>query len=307
MVEEAFALTQARLPADEAAEPRETLLTGKLMARALAEKTPQGRTALARRFIAELLTSFWDALPEKPGSWAIMPLPDHVELGEIPASAAALAERMGIAAAQLPTMEAGYLLGSTYTAMLPDRFRADYGVYYTPPALCERLLDMAEQAGELDWTTARVLDPACGGGAFLSPVAERMLTALAAAEPGVRLRNIAGRLTGFELDPFAAWFSQVLLEITMLDTCTAAGMRLPPMVEVCDSLEQEPVSRGFDLVVGNPPYGRITLRPELRARYQRSLFGHANLYGVFTDLALRYTRLGGVIAYVTPTSFLAGE
>jgi len=121
------------------------------------------------------------------------------------------------------------------------------------------------------------------------------------------LRNVAGRLAGYELDPFAAWFSHVLLEVTMLDTCTAAGLRLPSMVQVCDSLEQEPDSRGFDLVVGNPPYGRITLRRDLRTRYQRSLYGHANLYGLFTDLALRHARIGGVIAYVTPTSFLAGE
>ena len=31
------------------------------------------------------------------------------------------------------------------------------------------------------------------------------------------------------------------------------------------------------------------------------------MYGLFTDLALRHARPGGVIAYVTPTSFLAGE
>ena len=45
----------------------------------------------------------------------------------------------------------------------------------------------------------------------------------------------------------------------------------------------------------------------MRKRYRRSLYGHANQYGVFTDLALRWTAPGGVIAYVTPTSFLAGE
>ena len=55
------------------------------------------------------------------------------------------------------------------------------------------------------------------------------------------------------------------------------------------------------------PYRRVKLSPERRAAYQRSLFGHANLYGLFTDLALRHTRPDGVIAYVTPTSFLSGE
>jgi adenine-specific DNA-methyltransferase len=63
----------------------------------------------------------------------------------------------------------------------------------------------------------------------------------------------------------------------------------------------------FDLVIGNPPYGRVTLSPELRRRYARSLYGHANLYGIFTDAALRWTRAGGLIAYLTPTSFLGGQ
>jgi adenine-specific DNA-methyltransferase len=51
----------------------------------------------------------------------------------------------------------------------------------------------------------------------------------------------------------------------------------------------------------------VALTAEQRSRFARSLFGHANLYGVFTDAALRWTKPKGVIAYVTPTSFLAGE
>src|SRR4051794_16837590 len=93
----------------------------------------------------------------------------------------------------------------------------------------------------------------------------------------------------------------------MLPVCRKAGRRLPVVVTVCDSLQRRPPRDRFDLVIGNPPYGRVTLSPEGRARYQRSLYGHANLYGLFTDLALSHVRPGGVVAYVTPTSFLAGE
>ena len=44
----------------------------------------------------------------------------------------------------------------------------------------------------------------------------------------------------------------------------------------------------------------------MRRKFARSLFGHANLYGIFTDLALRFANPHGVVGYVTPTSFLAG-
>lgn len=67
------------------------------------------------------------------------------------------------------------------------RFRADRGAYYTPPALRERLLDLATAAG-VDWRSARVLDPACGGGAFLSPVARRMAKSLTDCSPAAVLR-----------------------------------------------------------------------------------------------------------------------
>ena len=73
------------------------------------------------------------------------------------------------------------------------------------------------------------------------------------------------------------------------------------MVCVCDTLEEEPEPT-FDLVIGNPPYGRVSLTPEQRARFGRSLYGHANLYGVFTDAPLRWSKVSGKVAFLTPTS-----
>lgn len=97
------------------------------------------------------------------------------------------------------------------------------------------------------------------------------------------------------------------LDSVLLPLSRQTGRRLPVVVTVCDSLRHGPPRERFDLVIGNPPYGRIRLEPEDRARFKRSLHGHANLYGLFTDVALRHAEPGGVIAYVTPTSFLAGE
>jgi adenine-specific DNA-methyltransferase len=179
-------------------------------------------------------------------------------------------------------------------------------MYYTPPALTNRLLDMAE-AAEIDWRTAKVLDPACGGGAFLLPVALRINRALEHLPPDLRLKAMQERLRGFEIDPFAAWMTQIWLELALRDLIAATGNRLPPIVQICDTLKQEPNGGMFDLVIGNPPYGRVSLTPAQRKRFDGSLYGHANLYGVFTDIALRWAKPDGVIAYVTPTSFLGGE
>ena len=229
-----------------------------------------------------------------------------VESGDLEVVPASLATALGHAAANLDPVAAAYWLSSTYTSMLSDEIRSRLGIYYTPPALSERLLDMVEIAGA-DWRTSRVLDPACGGGAFLGPVSLRMAESLRDRSPGEIVASIAERLRGYEIDPFAAWLAQVFLEVSLDSVGLASEIGLPRLVQVCDSLQRDPESGSFDVVVGNPPYGRVGLTRALREKFRRGLFGHANLYGVFTDLALRWTAPRGLIAYVTPTSFLAGQ
>ena len=281
---------------------------GSLRARTLASSvTREARLDFARAVVFGVVSAYWKQLHAASGrGLALRDVPSDIELPLAPEEAGELTESIGTAAAGLDVVDASYMIGVLYTGMMPDRFRAQLGAYYTPSALCERLLDMATEAG-VDWRSARVLDPACGGGAFLSPVARRMAETLKDCNAKSALSDIQRRLSGFEVDPFAAWMSQVFLDATLGDLCHEAGTRLRPVVRVCDSLEQTPEGDGFELVVGNPPYGRVTLSPRLREKFRRSLFGHANLCGVFTDLALRFARPGGIIAYVTPTSFLAGE
>lgn len=283
------------------------LLAGRAMARAWSlQVEDRRRQPAAWSFIAETIRSYVLAQGEALGTTLqVSPLSLALTY-QLDEASAQLAQTLGRSAAQLPLEEACYQLSATYTALLPISLRATWGAYYTPSALTARLLDLATEAG-VDWTTARVLDPACGGGAFLLPVALRMRSRLQALKPAALIRHFASHLRGFEIDPFAAWLTQVWLEIAFSDELRSARTTFPTVVTVCDSLDQVPDGSGFDLVVGNPPYGRVTLTPSQRALYRRSLYGHANLYGVFTDLALRWTKPGGVIAYVTPTSFLAGE
>lgn len=284
-------------PALPAAEPL------KQAARTLAaSQPPRLRLHYAQAFCRFLVTEYWthlDPRPDRPVRPAPIP---HRDFGREGLSvAASMAEEAGKAGAEA----ASYLIGSTYAAMLPEDYRSQHGVFYTPPAVVNHLLDSATSAG-IDWASCRALDPACGGGAFLAPLARRMVAAMPRCDRKVVIRNLATRLCGFEIDPFASWMSLVFLDATLNEILGfVAGESLTP-VEVYDSLTRCEES-DFDLVIGNPPYGRYTLAPGIRERYKRSLFGHANLYSLFLDLAIRKTRPGGVIAYVAPTSFLSGE
>jgi adenine-specific DNA-methyltransferase len=262
------------------------------------------RREAARALIAQVIGVYVRSIEKREGKpFARTKAPSTVRLD---GPAKALASHVAEMVADMPASHAAFEVGALYTCALPARFRSEYGIYYTPPALSARLLDMAERAG-VDWRTVRVVDPACGGGAFLAPVAERIAAAIDDCPPPLILQNIAGRLRGFEIDPFAAWMSQAFLEITLREVSRSAGRAFPQLVRVCDSLDERSPVDGFDLVIGNPPFGKVRLTDVQRSKYKRSLYGHANLYGVFLDLAVRWTKPGGVIAYVTPTSFLAGE
>jgi adenine-specific DNA-methyltransferase len=155
----------------------------------------------------------------------------------------------------------------------------------------------------------RTIDPSCGAGAFLVEAALRIARAMESADPLIAVHAIGTRLTGWEIDPFAAWMAQLAVEIATLSLAERARTRLAELVHTRDSLSAFEDGLGkFDLVVGNPPFGRVKDTAAIRETFGRSLFGHPNLYGIFTDLAVRLAKpKGGRVAYLTPASFLAGN
>ncbi|HEY9594774.1 MAG TPA: SAM-dependent methyltransferase, partial [Spirochaetia bacterium] len=90
--------------------------------------------------------------------------------------------RFGEVAATLPISDAAFHVGLTYAELLPGERRSALGMYFTPPALANRLLDQAEEAGHR-WLCCKVLDPAAGSGVFLVLIAERILRALPPGAP----------------------------------------------------------------------------------------------------------------------------
>lgn len=278
----------------------------KAMARGFAEskKTDKTRLSHGRSFCAAVIEAYWAELASRHKT-AIKPKDCPIALPKLPLDVEQVAESIGRLIVEFPVEDAGYLIGSIYTVTLPPALRSETGAFYTPPPLVARLLDLAEEAG-FDFSQGRVIDPACGGGAFLAPVALRMIASSGDASPDWIIKSLGKRLQGIELDPFAAWMTRVLLEAAVMPLCVSAKRRLADVVLVGDALQPRDLGE-FDLVIGNPPYGRLKLSAEMREHYARSLYGHANLYGLFTDLALRLVKSEGVIAYLTPTSFLGGQ
>ncbi|MCY3987714.1 MAG: SAM-dependent methyltransferase, partial [Gammaproteobacteria bacterium] len=125
---------------------------------------------ITRSLVRQVISAYWKETEAPLGGQAkLREFPSDISLVPLEPELRDLAEKMGTKAAELDVLDASYRIGVLYTGLMPDERRARLGAHYTPQALCQRLLDMAEEAG-VKWDTARVLDPACGGGAFLSPI-----------------------------------------------------------------------------------------------------------------------------------------
>jgi adenine-specific DNA-methyltransferase len=280
------------------------------LSKALARSVDTVSLDIARTVVHHIARGWWKALIENaqhvPTAIAVAPyVGPLVDLGD---DVAESAEALGVDLGRLPVGMAAAAIGRLYCDLLPSSHRRTNGIYYTPSPLVARLLDQAEAAGH-DWGTGKVIDPSCGGGAFLIDAARRILLALGPAEPAFVIASVSARLRGWDLDPFAAWLSHVCVEASLLAQVITSGKRLAPITETRDSLAGWDGHAGaYALVMGNPAFGKMKDSEWLRGRFRRSLHGHPNRYGLFMDLAVHLAApYVGIIAYLTPTSYFGGR
>ncbi|MGQ0456258.1 MAG: HsdM family class I SAM-dependent methyltransferase [Hyphomicrobium sp.] len=187
-----------------------------------------------------------------------------------------------------------YWIGTFYTLLLSKEQRRRQSAYFTRPEIARHLLRILESKGA-DFRTASILDPAAGGAAFLSIVAGRM------KELGCQPRDIVKRIRGIEIDPTLAELSRRLIADRL-------GVKSVPatVIAVGDALRARP-GRRFDIVLANPPYGRVFPK-QLKAESWQAVChpGHINLYALFMQLALKRARVGGHVGLIVPSSFIAG-
>lgn len=156
------------------------------------------------------------------------------------------------------------------------------GQVFTPPGLAEAVIRLI--APDLP-ARPRLLDPACGDGAFLR--------AAGAVVPA------ATRL-GIERDPAVA----------------RAARALTPgaTVRVAEALLAARVPK-VDAVIGNPPYVRSIrlcasdppLWAALRGRFAATSFGEWDLYGAFLERSVEWLAGDGRVALIVPSRWLTAR
>lgn len=207
----------------------------------------------------------------------------------------------------LPEEHRHYWIASLYALLMGSDRRKQLAAYFTPPHLVDYCIDVLSQHG-VQVGKDRILDPSSGGAAFLVPLAQRIVRdgRRSGMPDNHILESITTSLFGIEIDAGLSNLSRTLME-RVLD---AAGIACDPTsfaIVNADTLDTRAPDQLFDAVIGNPPYGRVR-RPEVYLERFRDVVSasYFNLYALFIEAALRWTKPGGLICLVVPTSFIGG-
>lgn len=187
--------------------------------------------------------------------------------------------------------------------------------------------------GEL--ANIRILDPACGSGAFLIEAFEQLYQAYQRSND--RLEELRGNRTLFDLDRhilqnnlYGVDLNEEAVQICRLSLWIKTARRgkvltsLDHSIRVGNSVIDDPTVHprafgwnttfpeafekgGFDVVIGNPPYIRqewITpFKPYLQQHY-KSFHGTADLYVYFYELGMRVLKPGGRLSFIVTNKWL---
>ena len=160
------------------------------------------------------------------------------------------------------------------------------GKVYTPAHLVDFVLDGVLPWDDPQWDL-KILDPACGSGIFLVKAFQRLIHRWKRAHPGQRigsstLRSLLERnLFGVDVDRHAVRTASFSLYLAMCDEIDPrhywTQVRFPNLRDRClvsrDFFSEENAgfrtnedARHYDVVVGNAPWGKGTIRESSAAR-----------------------------------------
>jgi len=197
-----------------------------------------------------------------------------------------------------PREDRHYWVSTFYTLLMDNETRRENAAYFTPPHIVRHLIRCAEEAG-FNPSKHKALDPAAGGAAFVSSLAGRMMRVGCAPD------DVRSRLRGIEIDKNLALLAEIHLSYTLTEQYEQP--RSLKTIRIGDALNERGADL-YDAVFMNPPFGRLLGGAHLDTEKWNAICdpGHVNKYALFVALALRLVRPGGLIALISPASYIAG-
>jgi adenine-specific DNA-methyltransferase len=181
------------------------------------------------------------------------------------------------------------------------------GVVYTPEFMVNIILENIQYNNNAI-LCKHVIDNSCGDGAFLTEIVKRYV--ICARKMNIYDADIAKQLEryihGIEIDRDAyneciTNLNFVLKELNIMNNVNWD-------IKNADSLGISEYDYKMDFVVGNPPY--VNVHNLGGIDYKRFAFtkkGSVDLYLIFFEIGIKMLNENGILAYITPNSFLTSK
>ena len=176
------------------------------------------------------------------------------------------------------------------------------GAIFTKRAVVDFILDLVGYTADKPLHQFRLLEPSFGGGDFLVAVVERLLSAHRRAGASLADLKYAIRAVELHRDTFDTTFSAVEILLVRNGISRNDARSVCAAWLICDDFLLTAVEGTFTHVVGNPPYVRQELIPqvlidEYRRRYA-TIYDRADLYIPFIERSLGLLAGGGALGFI---------
>ncbi|ENO98723.1 putative type II DNA modification methylase [Thauera phenylacetica B4P] len=179
------------------------------------------------------------------------------------------------------------------------------GAIFTRSEVVDFILDLAGYTEDQPLHEKRLLEPSFGGGDFLLPIIQRLLSAWRAARlNGTAVDDLGDAIRAVELhhDTFRSTYAAVVALLKREGLSANAATALADRWLSQGDFLLAPLEGQFDFVVGNPPYVRPELIPapllaEYRSRYQ-TMYDRADIYIPFIERSLTALSAGGNLGFI---------
>lgn len=196
--------------------------------------------------------------------------------------------------------------------VLPDTSKGMHGAVFTRPWVVDLILDLAGYTADKPLWEMVAVEPACGEGAFLGRMAERL--SAACKRGGLDIRDSLGSIQAFDLQPENVEKSRRLLHERLI-TCgwkeTSSKKFAENVVRSGDFLLHDHDRLKADFVLGNPPYIRLEAVPPTRSdAYRRvcsTMTGRADIYVGFLEMGLELLRPDGTLSFICADRWMRNQ
>jgi len=179
------------------------------------------------------------------------------------------------------------------------------GAIFTRSEVVDFILDLVGYTEDQPLHEKRLLEPSFGGGDFLLPIIERLLSAWRLARPdGSALDELTDAIRAVELhhSTYCSTHAAVVALLRREGIAANTASTLASCWLLQGDFLLAPLEGEFDFVVGNPPYVRQELIPAplltaYRSRYQ-TMYDRADLYIPFIERSLSVLSDGGSLGFI---------